>query len=155
MTREDAYYLKMLLLSDFRAEYEEELNGFLEAEEPISDIALKLAFLGSDTEKAIYELHCYALEEGFDEDAVCDRLRLFLKKAYHSGQMCKEEIVDQMYRFVMQYEELFESDSDYWYCMYIMDDASHMAESGMISREDFDTLFFNFLNEGTLFQLPK
>ena len=58
MTREDAYYLKMLLLSDFRAEYEEELNGFLEAEEPISDIALKLAFLGSDTEKAIYELHC-------------------------------------------------------------------------------------------------
>lgn len=44
MTREDAYYLKHLLLSDFREVYEEALNGFLEAEEPINDITLKLVF---------------------------------------------------------------------------------------------------------------
>lgn len=62
MTREEAYYLKILLLSSFRADYEEELNGYLEAEEPISDIVLTLAFLGSDIEKVIYELGCYCIK---------------------------------------------------------------------------------------------
>lgn len=152
MTREEAYYLKILLLSGFRADYEEELNGYLEAEEPISDIVLTLAFLGSDIEKVIYELGCYCGEESFDADKSCDLLRLFLKQAYESKRLSKEEIVHQMYRFAMKHEDLFDSDSKYWDCMYWMYDYFYLAEDGILSKEDFDRLFYDFLNEGKLYR---
>ena len=150
MTREDAYYLKHLLMSGFRGDYEEELNGYLEAEEPISDIALKLAFLGSDTEKAIYELGCYCSEEPFDEDAACHKLRLFLKKAYHSHEMTKDEVVHTMYRFALQHEDIFSTDSDVWHSMYILHDYYDLAEMGVISSDSFDQGFLDFLNDGIL-----
>ena len=48
MNREDAFYYKNLLMLGFSDGYDEWLNDYLEAENPLSNIVLELSCCGSD-----------------------------------------------------------------------------------------------------------
>ena len=91
MKREDAYYYKILLMAGIEEGYDQWLDGFLENEDPLSDIVLNLSLCGSDVNATISCLHNFCAEETLDERAVVEKLRMFLKEAYHAGRMTKEE----------------------------------------------------------------
>ncbi len=97
LSREDAFYFENLLTLGFFDEYNEWLDSCLKTEDPLNSITLELAWCGADTEKIVSLLYSYRKEKQLDEASVCDRLRLFLKKAYHSGQMDKGQVVSAMY----------------------------------------------------------
>lgn len=146
---EDAYYFKILLMSGFNDGYDEWLDGYLEAENPLSDIVLDLSSCGSNLNKTISCLHNYCMEHDFDERDVCDKLRLFLKEAYYSNRMSKEEVVSSMYRFAVNHGDPGDFELDLWGDMFYMDDYYSLAKDGIISCERFDFAFHRYLDDGT------
>ena len=148
MTREDAYYYKILLMAGIEDGYDQWLDGFLENEDPLSDIVLNLSLCGSDVNATITCLHNFCAEETLDERAVVEKLRLFLKEAYHTGRMTKEETVSYMYSFAICHGDSEDFDPKIWDDMYYLDDYYALAEEGIISWENFDAQFLAYLNDG-------
>ena len=148
MKREDAYYYKILLMAGIEEGYDQWLDGFLENEDPLSDIVLNLSLCGSDVNATISCLHNFCAEETLDERAVVEKLRMFLKEAYHAGRMTKEETVSYMYRFAVAHEDPGGFDSEIWADMYYLGDYYALAEEGVISWDSFDAQFLAYLNEG-------
>ncbi len=147
MTREDAYYFKLLLTFGFHSEYEEWLERRLEEDSELDHLILNLSFCGSDLSKAILYLNDYCQEQKFDDGAVCERLRVFLKNAYNSNGLDKKEIISYMYKFSVNhiYDDSFD---DIWYNMYYLHEYYSLAEDGITSWEYFDFSFFSYLNDG-------
>ncbi|MBQ5320693.1 MAG: hypothetical protein J6K88_01325 [Oscillospiraceae bacterium] len=148
MKREDAYYFKILLMSGFSDGYDQWLNGYLETEDPLSDIVLELSFCGSDLDKTISCLHNYCMKQSFDENAVCDRLRLFLKEAYHSKRLSKAETISCMYRFANSHGDPGDFDNRLWDDMFYMDYYHSLAKDGIIPWDRFDFAFSSYLDDG-------
>ena len=97
MKLDDAYYHLLLLQSGLDDGYDAWLDGYLEEEDPLSDIVLNLASCGSNTNETISCLNAYCgLKPAVDERVICDRLRNFLKDAYHTGRMTRREVADAM-----------------------------------------------------------
>ena len=149
MTREDAFYYKILLMSGFSAGYDQWLDHHLEAEDPLSDVVLALACCGSDVNKTFAVLHNYCGSLPVDEAALCNRLRLFLKEAYDSNRMSKAEIAAAMYRFANHVGDPGDFDITIWGSMYYMKYYWDLAEDTILSWEIFDQAFFSYLNHGT------
>lgn len=148
MKREEAYYFKILLMTGFSDGYDEWLNGYLEAEEPLSDIVLALSLCGSDVNKTISCLHNYCARHKLDESIVCDKLRLFLKQAYHSGRFGKEKTSSYMYRFALNHCDPGDFKMGLWGNMFYMDDYYSLAKDGIIPWESFDLAFHSYLDDG-------
>lgn len=151
MKHEDAFYYFNLLMIGFSDGYDEWLNDYLESEDPLSDIVLELACCGSNVNQTVSVLHHYCAGQPFDEAVLCDRLRLFLKEAYDSHRMTKEEIVSAMYRFAVDSGSRGDFDDlvRIWGSMYYLDDYHALAKNGIISWESFDFAFFSYLDNGT------
>ncbi len=148
MKFEDAFYFKILLQAGLTDGYDEWLDGFLEAEDPLSDIVLKLALCGSDTRATVSCLHNYCAFQEIDEAAVCERLRLFLKDAYHTNRLSKEETVLLMDCFANIVGDPGDFDIDQWNDMYYMRLCYNMAQDGSTTWEYFDEVFLSYLNDG-------
>ena len=149
LKREDAFYYKNLLLLGFSDGYDEWLNYYLETESPLSDIVLELSLCGSDVKKIVSLLHNYCAAQKFDEAASHDRLRLFFKESYYTNKMSKAEIASTMYHLVCNIEEHAELDIDLWESMSYLDYYYGLAEDGTIPWENFDFVFFSYLDNGT------
>lgn len=149
MTREDAYYFTILLKSGFHGEYDAWLDRQLEEEDPLSDLVLKLALCASDVNKIISCLqnYCADLPAGeLDEDAVCERLRLFLKEEHHSGRLSKEQTVYAMHCFARSHGNPGDFGEGSWNDMYFMEDSYCLAKEGHASWEAFDKAFYGYLD---------
>jgi len=156
MTREEAYYHKILLMTGFTEGYDAWLNEYLEREDPLSDIVLELSCCGSDRERVISCLHGYCLGMPFDSGAVCDSLRLFLKQAYHDGTMSKGDVISTMYRFANAHGD--PGDAEFyrsWNSMFYMADYAGLAEDGILLQERFDEAFDQYLNDGVLVDIDR
>ncbi len=149
MRFEEAYYYKILIMSGLNDGFDDWLNKLLEEEEPLSDIVLRLASCGSDINKTISCLHNYCLGQEFDEKAVCEKLRLFLKDAYHSGRLSKDEVVFYMSRFCINHGDLSNYDMRSWGSMFYMDDYYSFAKEGLIAWKQFDFAFLSYLDTGS------
>ena len=128
--------------------YDEWLGRYLESENPLSDIVLDLSLCGSDINKIVSCLHDYCGKQDFDEKQVCEKLRLFLKDAYHSGRFSKDEVISYMYRFSNSHGDPFDFEEPLWYNMYYMDYYYSLTEDGIIPRKKFDCAFLSYLNNG-------
>lgn len=148
MTREDACYFKILLSSGLSDGYDEWLDLYLNKEDPLSDIVLNLALCGSDVNKTISCLYIFCAEKAFDEKLVCEKLRLFLKDAYHTGRFSKEEVLSYMYRFAAAQGDPGDFEIAAWDSMYYFDYYHSLVEEGLILKERFDAAFFSFLDDG-------
>ncbi len=147
MTREDAYYYKILLSNGFDDGYYEWLDGFLEEEDPLSDIVLELSLCGSNVNETIRLLHNYCAEEEFDDGAVGERIRLFLRDGFSSGRFTKDEVISLMYNIAMPCIEHEGLEAKIWCDMFYMDDYYSMA-GGILASKKFDRMFHDFLNDG-------
>ena len=148
MNREEAFYYEILLTLGYSSEYDEWLNTYLKTEDPLSDIVLDLAWCGADKEKAISILRKYRLEESVDEENVCNRIRLFLKNAYHTKQLNKEQVATAMYAVASHICGSGDFDTKVWGDMFCFDEYYSMAKEGIISWEKFDSVFFDYLDFG-------
>ena len=149
MNREDAFCHKIMLMAGLDGGYDEWLNTYLEKEDPLSDIVLELACCGSDINKTIGVLHRFCGEQPVDEAAVCKRLRLFLRDAYYANKMSKEEIASSMYYLSRNVGDPEEFNVDIWGDMYALDHYYDLAKDGILSWEQFDLVFFAYLDNGT------
>ena len=148
MKREDAYYYKILLMAGIEDGYDQWLDGFLENEDPLSEIVLNLSLCGSDVNATISCLHNFCAGETLDERAVVEKLRLFLKEAYHAGRMTKKETVSYMYSFAICHGGPRVFDCSIWGDMYYLDDYHSLAEDGIVYWDAFDSQFMAYLNDG-------
>ena len=149
MKLDDAYYHLLLLQSGLDDGYDAWLDGYLETEDPLSDIVLNLASCGSNMNETISCLnaHC-GLKPAVDERKICDRLRNFLKDAYHNGRMSQREVVDAMHRIALAHDAPWDSETDIWDEFYYMEDRLDLVDDGFASREVFDNAFEAFLDDG-------
>lgn len=144
MTREDAYFERLLLLAGLWEGYDEWLSAYLESEEPLSAIVLELVDCGGDIKEAEHRLNLYCLEKPFDKQAVYERLRLYLWENYKSGKTEEDEVLALMCRFsrIIPEDNAFLSDcaalSDYY----------DFVEEGIISAESFRRVLCAFLEKG-------
>ena len=148
MKREDAFYHKILLMTDLDDGYDEWLNGYLESEKPLSDVVLELVYCGSDVNKIISVLHNFCNEHPFDKSVVCDRLREYFKDAYYTNKMSKDEITTIMHRVVLNILETEDFDVHLWGSLYYLDDYYYFAEEGVIPWESFNSAFLSYLDNG-------
>ncbi|MBQ7485107.1 MAG: hypothetical protein IJT78_00595 [Oscillospiraceae bacterium] len=148
MNYDDAFYYENLLVIGCSDEYDAWLDSHLESEDPISQITMDLSSCGSDRNKAISVLKQYRLGQPVDEKTACDRLRLFLKAAYHSGKMDKGQVVSAMYAFVLNVGGPGDFDIEIWGDMFYFDDYYSLSKEGILSWEGFDSAFFAYLNDG-------
>ena len=148
LDREDALCHKLMLMFGLDGGYDEWLNTYLEKEDPLSDIVLELAGCGSDINKTITVLDRFCGEAPIDERAVCERLRLFLRDAYYANRVSKEEIASTIYCLARNVGDPEDYNVDVWGGAYALDDYYDLAKSGIISWEQFDAVFFDFLNNG-------
>ena len=98
--------------------------------------------------KAISILRKYRLEESVDEENVCNRIRLFLKNAYHTKQLNKEQVATAMYAVASHIGGSGDFDTKVWGDMFCFDEYYSMAKEGIISWEKFDSVFFDYLDFG-------
>ena len=149
MKLDDAYYHLLLLQSGLDDGYDAWLNGYLEEEDPLSDIVLNLVSCGSNMNETISCLNAYCGQKlEVDERSICDRLRNFLKDAYHSGRMSQREVVDAMYRIVQAHGDPGDCGFDIWGDFYYLEDNLDLVECGIVSEEVFHEAFLMFLNDG-------
>lgn len=149
MNYSDAYYHLLLMQAGLDDNYDAWLNTYLEIEDPLSDIVLELSLCASDLNKTISCLKAYCSGKPVDEKAVAERLRLFLKEAFNTGRMSKDEVVSAMYRLVVNHSAPYEFDTDIWGDMYYLEDYYGLAKDGIIPWDNFDKLFLAYLYEGT------
>ena len=149
MKLDDAYYHLLLLKSGLDDSYDKWLDGYLEAEDPLSEIVLNLALCGSKVNETISCLNAYCgWKPTVDERGICDRLRNYLKDAYHSGRMSQREVVNAMYRIASAHGDPDDYYFDIWGDFYYLEDSLHLVECGIISEEVFQEAFLLFLNDG-------
>lgn len=155
MKCEEAFYHKIMLMTGLDDGYEEWLNDYLEAEDPLSNIVLELAYCSSDVEKTISVLNDYCLEHAYDEAIVCGKARSFFQKAYDSGRMSREETISSMHRLAQNVRDAEDADFDMdawieiWGDMYYLDDDYDLVKEGLGSEADFDLAFSAYLRDGT------
>lgn len=99
MTREDAYYERIMLLCGYWDNYEEWLDFYLETEDPLSNIVLELLDCRGDIKEVEHRLNLYCLEAPFDEESVYVRLRLYLKDGYKNGNLTEDGVMSALLRF--------------------------------------------------------
>ena len=149
MKLDDAYYHLLLMKSCLDDGYDAWLDGYLEAEAPLSEIVLNLVCCGATVHETISCLNAYCgPKPEVDERQLCDRLRKFLKDSYHSGQMSQREVVDAMHRIALANGAPWDAEADIWDEFYYMEDRLDLVDDGIESREVFDSAFLEFLNNG-------
>ena len=144
MTREEAYFERILLLSGFWEGYDEWLGFYLENEEPLSDIVLELADCRDDMKAVERTLNLYCLEKPFDEERVHERLRLYLWENYKSGKMAKDEVLALMGKF----SRIIPLESDVHRNITVLYDYYDLVEEGPVAEERFDKVFEACLERG-------
>ena len=146
MTREDAYYERILLLCGYWEEYDRWLDSYLETEEPLSDIVLELLDCRGDFKEIEYRLRLFCLEKPFNEEAVYERLRLFLRDKYKSGEWSKDDVMSALFRFSAKIPFCdFQNDCS------ALSDYYDLAIEGIVSMARFDPIFERFLEDGKYF----
>ena len=145
MTREEAYFERLLLLAELWEGYDEWLGFYLENEEPLSDIVLELVDCRDDMKEVEHRLNLYCQEKPFDEAGVYERLRRYLWENYNGGKMTKDEVLALMCRFSSRIIPFgnsvganFMTLSDYY----------DLVKEKMIAEERFDNVFLAYLERG-------
>ncbi|MBO5111176.1 MAG: hypothetical protein J6D21_10745 [Clostridia bacterium] len=144
MTREEAYYRQILLMSGFADFYDAWLDSLLIEEDPLSDVVLRLSECGGDQNQIVSALHSYCQSGSVDEWAVHESLRLFLKQAYGAGEMTRAEVASAMYRFSVNHHAVTGHD---WEDMNRLSDYYSLAPHRADGLSCFDAVFLPFLND--------
>ena len=99
MTREDAYYERIMLLCGYWDDYDEWLDFYLKTENPLSNIVLELLDCHGDIKEIEHRLNLYCLESPFDEESVYVRLRSYLRDGYKNKTLTEDDVMSALFSF--------------------------------------------------------
>ena len=148
MTREDAYYQRIkLLCGDFES-YDAWLNSYLQNEDPLSDVVLKLVDCHGNIKDIEHVLNLFCLEKSFDEESVYERLRLEIWQQYKEGILDKDNTMSRLFTLsgkipFCHFQNCLAALSDY-YCL---------AEEKILDMEKFDVALEKWLRNGDDFSM--
>ena len=143
MTREDAYYERIMLLCGYWDNYDEWLDSYLETEDPLSDIVLELLDCHGDIKEVEHRLNLYCLEAPFDEESVYIRLRLYLRDGYKNGNLSKDDVMSALFSFSQKIPFCdFQSQCG------VLSDYCDLAENGILVMKEFDVELNRWLDQG-------
>ena len=143
MTREDAYYERIMLLCGYWDNYDEWIDSYLETEDPLSDIVLELLDCHGDIKEVEHRLNLYCLETPFDEESVYVRLRLYLRDGYKNGNLTKDDVMSALFRFSEKITFCdFQNQCD------VLSDYCDLAENGILVMKEFDVELNRWLDQG-------
>ena len=143
MTREDAYYERIMLLCGYWDNYDEWIDSYLETEDPLSDIVLELLDCHGDIKEVEHRLNLYCLEAPFDEESVYVRLRLYLRDGYKNGNLSKDDVMSALFRFSQKIPFCFFQNQ----CG-VLSDYYDLAENGILLMKEFDEELNRWLDQG-------
>ena len=101
LTHEEALYQKLLLEAGITDELEPVVDRLLNEEEPLSDVALRLAYCHGDTNEQLAALNVYlsgVTFESMDTNAVFEELKAYFRKAYEADPDDLKRLSKLMYR---------------------------------------------------------
>ena len=143
MTREDAYYERIMLLCGYWDNYDEWIDSFLETEDPLSNIVLDLLDCRGDIKEVEHRLNLYCLEAPFDEESVYIRLRLYLRDGYKNGNLTKDDVMSALFRFSQKIPFC-----DFQNQCGVLSDYCDLAENGILVMKEFDVELNRWLDQG-------
>lgn len=146
MTREDAYYERIMLLCGYWDNYDEWFDSYLEIEDPLSDIVLELLDCRGDMKEVEHRLNLYCLEAPFDEDSVYVRLRLYLRDGYKNGNLTKDGVMSALCRFSQKI-----TFCDFQNQCGVLSDYYDLVKEGCIDAEKFEGVLVRWLDNGQPF----
>lgn len=150
MTREDAYYERIRLLCGYWDNYEDWLNTYLETENPLSDIVLKLVDCGDDMKEVERALNLYCLEKAFDEESVYKMMRKELCDNYQNGVITKDEVASALFRFSQNIPDCY-----FQNCCGALSDYYELAQLGILDMKKFDAVLGRWLDNGCKFVMDE
>lgn len=141
-------YEKLLLIAGFTDSYDTWLDGYLEAEDPLSDVVLDLTECGSDIPRVISVLHNYCIGRDGDENAVAEKLRRFLYDEYKAGRITVAECINELNGFAENSGNMYSSP---WSSMsYVADMADYLYECyDFVDEAKFAEALEDYLANGT------
>ena len=150
MTREDAYYERIMLLCGYWDSYEQWLNSYLETEDPLSDIVLELLDCHNDMKEVEYRLNLYCLEKPFDEETVYVRLRLYAREKYRDGIFTIDEVMSTLFRFSQKIPFC-----DFQNQCSVLSDYYVLVDEGVVDMALFQPILKNWLDNGGAIDTSK
>lgn len=144
MTREDAYFIKIMLMCGYADDYDYWLNYYLETERPLSGILLELIDCKDNINEVLYRLNSYCNEKPFDEEAVYARIRLFLRDEYKNGKLNKDDVISTLFLLSQNLP-----DSQFQNQCNILSDCCNLAKSGIFDMEKVDAELTKWLDQGS------
>ena len=151
MTPEIALYHKLLLQAGVDDQYELYLNHLLEHEQPLSEIAVELAFCMSDVNRTISILHNYIIVQKPDMDVVASLVWDDLHRRYCTGALPNADLRRIMYQITIASGLCFEEP---WYTMAFFDLCWDEVEIGFLDKENFLRTMDEFLMNRTTITDP-
>lgn len=144
MTRENAFYQRIKLLCGDWESYNEWLDTYLEIEDPLSDILIKLIDCRNDIKETLHQLNLYCLEKPFDEESVYNRLREELYNKYEQNQITKDGAVSALHRI----SQNIPFGSDFQNYCNVLSDYYDLAINEIVNMKNFDDNFKKWLKNG-------
>ncbi len=143
MTREDAYYERIMLLCGWWDNYDEWLDSYLKTEAPISHIVLELVESRGDMNEILHRLNLYCLEAPFDEESVYVRLRTNLRDRYKNGDLTEDQLMSAICRI---YQKI--PSCDFQNQCLCLSDYYDLAENGIVDINRFNEALDRWLDHG-------
>lgn len=149
LSYEDAMYHKLLLEADVKGELRPVIDRLLAEEEPLSDVALALAYAGDDANKQLSALNEYlskADEAEIDMETIRNKLMEYFRGRYEKDPDDIGELVGLMSHVGMDSEYAYKN----WPHMCICGDYYELSVEGILSPEEFKAYFLSVLYGGEI-----
>ena len=144
MTREEAYFRKLLLLTGYDDPERKWLMQLLEAE-PLEDVALELAWAGDDPKALFSCLNAYAPQKAVDSAQVFDLAWRELRNRFRAGEMDAPQCMRAMAALAQASGFSLEEP---WQTAGLFYDNYQEALAGYFSMEQVTDGFRRFMEDG-------
>lgn len=148
LTNEEAFYHKLLLKAGVTEELDPVVDRLLAEEEPLSDVALRLAYCHGDPNEQLSALNEYLAGvpfESIDTNAVFEKLREYFRKEYEAAPDNLKRLSDLMYRISERTGHELEEP---WYQLWMIGEYYVCVEDRSINIDDFRERLIAFLYRG-------
>lgn len=147
LTYEDALFHKLLLEAGVTNEFAPLIDRMLAEEEPLSELALELAYSGADANKQLAALNAFlsrASELSVDMDEVYAKLIGYFRSRYELAPDDVDALVGAMYRVGMNPEYAYDNWPQLWTCS----DYYILSLDGVIAPDKFKAYLLSILYGG-------
>ena len=148
LTHEEAYYQKLLIEVGVTGELEPVVDRLLAEEEPLSDVALRLAYCHGNTNEQLSALNEYLSGVSFeimDTNAVFEELKAYFCKAYEADPDGLKRLSKLMHQISNRTGHEHEEP---WFQLWMVGEYFNCVEDSSMSIDDFRERLIAFLYRG-------